>query len=283
MKAQTLGTPRIAVRYARAELEGVAVSKDRVAIITGASTGIGRGIAVSLARKGIRIAGLDIDTQGNQETIALARRAGAAGVAIDCDVTDKGQVRRAVNDVVAAFGRIDILVNNAAVYLDTSLTAGTFESQTRAWDQSLLVCASGTYYCTRAALPFLRQHAAGNVINIITEHIKEGHLMTGMPASGYDCAKWAQWRLTETWAVELAPLGVRVNALCMGATDTPMLRAVSVPIAEAGMKPEDVGQAVLNLLAHGADGPTGQSFLFGTTGTPRAASLEQIAALGPRP
>jgi NAD(P)-dependent dehydrogenase (short-subunit alcohol dehydrogenase family) len=253
----------------------------RVAIITGAATGIGRGIALALAADGVRIAAFDIDLLGNAATIAQLKREGGEGIAIDCDVTDKAQVRRAVGETVARFGRIDVLVNNAAVYLDTSLTRGTFESQTRAWDESLAVCAFGTYYCTRAAVPFLRESRDGNVVNVITEHVKEGHLMTGMPASGYDCAKWAQWRLTETWAVELGPLGIRVNALCMGATDTPMLRAVSVPIAEAGMKSEDVGQAVRNVLAHGPGGPTGQSYLFGATGTPRARSLEQIAALAP--
>lgn len=106
--------------------------------------------------------------------------------------------------------------------------------------------------------------------------------MTGPGATGYDGAKWVMWRQTESWAVELAEHNIRVNALCMGATDTPMLRAVSVPIAEAGMRPEDVGQAVLNVLAHGRRGPTGQSYVFGTTGTSREQSLGEIAALAPR-
>ena len=105
--------------------------------------------------------------------------------------------------------------------------------------------------------------------------------MTGGAASGYDGAKWVQWRQVETWAAELAPHGIRVNGLCMGATDTPMLRAVSVPAAEAGMRPADVGRAVVNVLAHGKGGPTGQSWLFGASGTPRARSLEEIAALAP--
>ena len=163
--------------------------KDHVAIITGAGTGIGRGIALALARDGTRIAALDIDTPGNHETISLVAQAGGEGVAIDCDVSDKAQVRRAIHEIIDEFDRIDVLVNNAAVYLDTSLTADSYESQTRRWDQSVLVCASGTYYCTCAALPFLRRRG-GDVINIITEHVKEGHLMTGAPASGYDCAKW---------------------------------------------------------------------------------------------
>ena len=106
--------------------------------------------------------------------------------------------------------------------------------------------------------------------------------MTGPGASGYDGAKWVMWRQTESWAVELKEHNIRVNALCMGATDTPMLRAVSVPHAEAGMKTSDIGQAVLNILAHGPQGPTGESHLFGTTGTPREQSLAEIAALAPQ-
>ncbi len=159
---------------------------------------------------------------------------------------------------------------------------GGYEAQTREYERSIAICALGSYYCARAAFPAMREVGGGNIVNIITEHIKEGHLMTGPGATGYDGAKWVMWRQTESWAVELKDHNIRVNALCMGATDTPMLRAVSEPIAEAGMRPGDVGQAVLNVLSHGPDGPTGQSYVFGTTGTPREQSLAEIAALAPR-
>ena len=253
----------------------------QVAVISGAAVGIGRGIAITLAQNGANVASLDIDSIGNSETARLVREAGGTGLAIDCDVTHKVQVRRAMNEVLQSLGRIDLLVNNAAIYVDTSLTTGTYESQTQGYAHSIEVCALGSYYCARAAVPAMRQIGGGNIINIITEHIKEGHLMTGPGASGYDGAKWVMWRQTESWAVELADHNIRVNALCMGATDTPMLRAVSVPIAEAGMNPADVGQAVMNVLDHGPEGPTGESHLFGTSGTPREQSLAEIAALAP--
>jgi NAD(P)-dependent dehydrogenase (short-subunit alcohol dehydrogenase family) len=252
-----------------------------VAVITGGAVGIGRGIAVSLAEAGANIATLDIDPVGNAETARLVAEAGGTGIAIDCDVADRAQVRRAISEALGALGRIDILVNNAAIYTDTSLTTGTYDSNTEGYERSISICALGSYYCARAAVPAMQAVGGGNIINVITEHIKEGHLMTGPGASGYDGAKWVMWRQTESWAVELADHNIRVNGLCMGATDTPMLRAVAPAVAEAGMKPADLGQAVLNILAHGPGGPTGESHLFGTSGTPREQSLREIAALAP--
>ncbi|HCV00362.1 MAG TPA: hypothetical protein DGL25_04090 [Dehalococcoidia bacterium] len=253
----------------------------KTAVITGAAVGIGRGIAVALAENGADIASFDIDAVHNAETAAQVRATGQQGIAIDCDVADKTQVRRAMNSALQRLGRIDILVNNAAIYADTTLTNGTYESQTTAYESSLDICAMGSFYCARAATPAMQAVGGGEIINVITEHIKEGHLMTGGAASGYDCAKWVQWRQVETWAIELAEHNIRVNGLCMGATDTPMLRAVSAAAAEAGMRPEDLGQAVINILSHGSDGPSGETFVFGTSGTPRAQSLEEIAALAP--
>ncbi len=253
----------------------------KVAVISGGALGIGRGVAVTLAEAGANVATLDIDPVGNAETAQLVRDAGASGLALDCDVADRAQVRRAMSEVLAELGRIDLLVNNAAIYIDTSLTTGTYDSQTKEYERSIAICALGSYYCARAAVPAMQAVGGGNIINIITEHIMEGHLMTGPGASGYDGAKWVMWRQTESWAVELKDHNIRVNGLCMGATDTPMLRAVSVPTAEAGMKTSDIGQAVLNVLAHGPDGPTGKSHLFGTSGTPREQSLKEIAALAP--
>ena len=253
----------------------------QVAIVTGAAVGIGRGVGSELAASGAKVACLDIDPLENAETVRRIRGAGGEALALDCDVADSDQVRRAAAQALDQLGRVDILINNAAVYVDTSLTGGTYESQTEGYERSIGICALGSYYCARAVVPAMCAVGGGNIVNIITDHIKEGHLMTGAPASGYDGAKWVQWRQTETWAIELKPHNIRVNALCMGATDTPMLRAVSVPIAEAGMKPEDVGQAVLNILAHGPGGPTVESYLFGTTGTPREQCRKEIDALAP--
>ena len=104
---------------------------------------------------------------------------------------------------------------------------------------------------------------------------------TGRPALGYDCAKFSMWRQVETWAAELKEKNIRVNGLCFGATDTPMLRGVAPDLADVAMKIEDLGQAVVNVISHGDDGPSGETWLFGTSGTPREDSLVAIAALAP--
>jgi NAD(P)-dependent dehydrogenase (short-subunit alcohol dehydrogenase family) len=253
----------------------------QVAVVTGGAEGIGRGFAVAFAEHGANVASLDIDSVSNAETVRQVEAAGRKGLAIDCDVADAAQVRRAMNDVIREFGRIDVLVNNAAVWVNTALTQGTYESQTRNFEDSIDICAMGSFYCAMAAVPAMRANGGGNILNVITEHVKEGHLITGLaPATGYDSAKWVQLRLTETWAVELQPHGIRVNALCMGATDSPMFRATHT--MPAAIMPADIAQAALNILAHGPGGPTGQSYLFAASGTSREQALAEIAALAPQ-
>jgi 3-oxoacyl-[acyl-carrier protein] reductase len=254
--------------------------KGQVAVVTGSAVGIGRGVALGLAARGANVVGLDIDIANNGETARQVSALGAEFLDIHCDLGDAAAIARAFAAVDSRFGRVDVLVNNAAQWLDCSLTGGTFESQSANFLRSMNACAMGSFYCALAATPLLKKQG-GNIVNIITEHIKEGHFITGRPATGYDCAKFSQWRLTESWAVELAPFGIRVNALCFGATDTPMLRAAAPQIADKAMQPADLAQAVFNVMSHGAAGPTGQTYLFGTSGSPREASLLQIAALAP--
>ena len=253
----------------------------QVGIVTGAAMGIGRGVAVALAERGMNVAVLDIDDDENERTAEAVNAAGGEVLAMHCDNADSAAVGQAVGAVAERFGRIDVLVNNAAVWLDCSLTGGTFESQTDAFERSVSICTIGAFAAAAAAVPVMRRHGGGNIVNILTDHVKPDHLITGYPATGYDAAKFGLWRLTESWAVELAEHGIRVNGLCFGATDTPMLRSVSAQLAEAGLKPSDLGDAVVNVISHGPDGPTGQSWLFGLTGADIATSRAEIAALAP--
>lgn len=251
----------------------------KVAVVTGSAVGIGRAVAIAAAEQGADVACLDYDPANNAETAALVRALGRRAVAIDCDVADKVQVRRAFANIIDAFGRIDLLVNNAATWVNTALTQGTFASQAANYEASLGGCALGGFYCALAAVPAMKD--GGNIVNIITEHIKEGHYIHQMAsATGYDGAKFVQWRQTEAWALELKPRGIRVNAVCPGATDTPMLRGVSVAAAERGMRAADVALAVMNIVGQGASGPSGQSWLVGPSGsTTGRADAEALAKL----
>lgn len=251
----------------------------KVVAITGSAVGIGRALAVACAAEGADVALLDIDAPANIETADAVRAAGSRALTLDCDIADAGQVRAAFARILEELGRVDVLFNNAAVYIDTSLTRGTFSSQSEGYARSIEICALGGYYCTLAAVPSMRANGGGNVINLITEHVKDGYKMAGLGSSGYDAAKWVQWRQTESWAVELEPYGIRVNALGPGATDTPMLRAVSVPHAENGMKPEDVALAALNVIRQGPKGPTGQTYIFGLSGQPREVGRREAEAI----
>jgi 3-oxoacyl-[acyl-carrier protein] reductase len=246
-----------------------------VAIVTGSAVGIGRALSIGFAQRGYCVVGFDIDAAGNAATAELV---GDAMVATTCDVGDAAAVKAAIDRVAERTGRIDVLVNSAAVWNNTTLTGGSYEEQVTAFRKALDSCAMGTFYCTAAAVPAMSPGA--NVVNLITEHIRKERLITGAVGTGYDSAKFAQWRLTESWAKELAPRQIRVNGLAFGATDTPMLRAVSPTVAENGMRAEDVVEAVFLVLDKGPHGPTGQVYDFGFTGTPREESLRQIQLIG---
>lgn len=247
-----------------------------VAVVTGSGVGIGRALCSSLADRGMCVVGFDIDVEANAETAASI---GDSMAAVTCDVGDATAVKAAIDDVAARTGRIDLLVNNAAVFNDTTLTGGSYDDQVAAFHLAMDACANGSFHCTAAAVPVMAGGGGGNVVNMITEHIRLHRLITGMAATGYDSAKFAQWRLTESWAKELGPLGIRVNGLAFGATDTPMLRAVAPKIADGGMRAADMADAVMAIIDQGPGGPTGKVWDVGFSGTPRSESLEQIAAI----
>ncbi|MEN3973506.1 SDR family oxidoreductase [Emcibacter sp. SYSU 3D8] len=253
----------------------------KIAVVTGSAIGIGRGLCLALAQQGARVAALDIDGENNTQTARLVRDAGGECLPVACDVGDRHQVRQAMDLVLSRFTRIDLLVNNAAFWDNSSLREGTYDSQTAQFEQAISSCTLGSFNCSSAVAPALRAAGGGNIVNLITEHVKEGHYLTGRRGLGYDCAKFAQWRLTAVLAAELKPDNIRVNGLCFGATDTPMLRGEAPDLAAIAMKPEDLAQAVLNVVAHGPNGPTGETYLFGTSGTQREESVRAIAALAP--
>jgi NAD(P)-dependent dehydrogenase (short-subunit alcohol dehydrogenase family) len=244
------------------------------AVVSGSALGIGRALCARLVADGGQVLGLDLDSHANH---GCALACGPSMTAATCDVGDPVHVKSAIDQWVATTGGIDLVVNNAAVWNDTTLLGGPYLSQVAAFHRAIDSCLLGSFHCTAASVAHMP--AGSNVVNLISNHIRPHRLLTGVPATGYDAAKFGQWRLTESWGVELAERRIRVNGLAFGATDTPMLRSVAPRLAAAAMQAGDIVQAVLHIVALGADGPTGRLYDIGDTGTPRAESLQQIAAI----
>ena len=186
--------------------------KDKVAIVTGASSGIGIGIAEVFAEEGAQVVCVARREKEGSEVAAKISDLGGKAVFIACDVSSEEQVNRMVDETLRQFGRIDTLVNNAGVNFVKPFEQVTADD----WDRVLGVDLRGTFLCTRACIgPMLRQES-GSVVNIATVHT-----LACLPgAAPYDAAKWGMVGLTKSLAVEYAPRGIRFNCLSPGLIDT---------------------------------------------------------------
>jgi len=223
---------------------------------------------------------IDHDAAGNAVTDKLVAEAGGQCTSFAANAGDPDAVRQIFDRIANEVDHIDLLVNNSAIWNDSSLTAGDYNSQVTAFRTAINSCLNAAFCCTLAAVPLLEKSTNPLIINMNTEHMDEQHYLSYIVGStGYDCAKFGMWRLTQTWAAELKEKHIRVSELCFGAVDTPMLRAVSPAVADAGMKSEDLAAAVFHIVDQGSTGETGQSHFFGFSGTSRTDSLQQIAKL----
>lgn len=251
---------------------------DLVAVITGGAVGIGQAIAKAVGERGGQVFNIDHDASGNEETDKLVADAGGQCTNFTANAGDPEAIRQIFEQISSKSDHIDLLVNNSAIWNDSSLTAGDYQSQVKAFQTAIDSCLHAAFCCTLAAVPMLGESTNPVIINMNTEHMDEERYLSYIVGStGYDCAKFGLWRLTQTWAAELKGKGIRVNELCFGAVDTPMLRAVSAEKADAGMKPEDLATAVFHIVDQGLTGETGRSHHFGFSGTSRDESLRQIA------
>lgn len=218
------------------------------ALVTGATGGIGSAIVTRLCAEGWRVALSDLDEE--RVSAAAASFEGAVGIA--ADVSDEGGVEAMVAAAAAAFGRLDLVVNNAGIELRASLQ----EHEPSAWDRVFAVNLDGPFLVTRAAVANLLR-ARGSVVNIAS--------IAAIGSSGqiaYNASKGALLGMTRSLAAELRPGGVRVNAVCPGFIETPMLRdhglgdlaarvARHLPLEAVG-RPEDVAAAVAFLASEEA-------------------------------
>lgn len=188
--------------------------KNKVAIITGASSGIGVGIADVFAEEGARVVCVARREADGQAVAEAIRQRGGQAVFIRCDVSKEEDVVAMTRQVIDQFGRIDVLVNNAGVNF-----VKPFEELTsNDWDRVMGVDLRGTFLCIRACIEQFLQQGSGSVVNIATVHTMA--CLSG--AAPYDAAKWGMVGLTKSLAVEYASRGIRFNCLSPGLIETPI-------------------------------------------------------------
>lgn len=184
---------------------------DRVGIVTGAGTGIGRAIAVGLAEAGMRIVLCDVEAAALRETAAAIDAGGGKALAVDCDVSSPSDVARLAQTVHDAFGRLDALVNNAALArLDEE--RAFLELDEAIWDRTLAVNLKGAFLCCKAAAAIMASGSGGTIVNVTSQLAR-----VAIPnRSAYIASKGGLEAFTRALAVDLAPYSIRVNALAPG-------------------------------------------------------------------
>lgn len=187
--------------------------KDRIAIVTGAGSGMGEAIAHTYAREGAKVAVLDVNEQAANK---VASAIGASALAVACDVTNKADIARAVEMTEKKFGITDILVNNAGV---AHVNKPLMEIDEREYDRVFDVNVKGLFRFIQAVVPAMRNKSGGVIVNIGST----AGLRPRPGLSAYNATKGAVHNLTKTLAVELAPDKIRVCAIAPVATDTPLL------------------------------------------------------------
>ncbi len=196
----------------------------RVALVTGAASGIGRATAVRLASEGAKVAVVDRDESGAAETVRLVRDAGGTAASFACNVADSAAVGATVAAIAAKLGPVDVLVNVAGIG-DTAGLDGIAGVTDERWNAVLAVNLSGPFYVSRAVLPAMVERGGGAIVNVSS---LAGRSKSAMGGYAYSSSKAGLLGLTRHLAFDYGPKGVRVNAICPGGVDTPMLRAAGV-------------------------------------------------------
>ncbi len=227
-----------------------------VAIVTGAAQGLGRAFATALADEGALVTACDVKDAVHEIAGDRIHTEVANVSLVDC-------VRRVVDGTVDRHGRVDILVNNAGI-IDPRPLEAPLDDVAAAFDRQVACNLRSSYLMGRHVLGGMMERGHGHVVNISTDHVLPGPgrpSPSRVPIDGYDASKWGLHGLTIGWANTARDSGVRVNAMCMGATDTPMLRNFlgAEPPEEtvaSWMRPEQTAAVLIDLLTE-PDGRTG--------------------------
>jgi NAD(P)-dependent dehydrogenase (short-subunit alcohol dehydrogenase family) len=238
--------------------------KGRVAAVTGAASGIGRATAVAFAQEGAGVVIVDKDQEHGEVVAKDIQEQGGDVLLVPTDIAQETEVQAMVEEVTSRWGRLDILVNNAGIYYQ----ADVLDTPSDVWNNVLAVNLSGAFLCTKYAVPVMLRGGGGAVINVASEAGLVG--IKGQVA--YNVSKGGMIALTRSCAVDLAERDIRVNCVCPGTSDTPLVReAVNRasdpaaarralekvrPLNRLG-RPEEIAAAILYLASNEAGYATG--------------------------
>lgn len=195
----------------------------QVAVVTGAGSGIGRACALRFAREGANIACLDIADEANEASAGQCGEVGVEALALHCNVADPASVKIVIEETMAKWGRVDVLVAAAGIYSGSPL----IEVSLPQWQRLLDINLTGVFLCNQAVVPIMIAQKSGSIINLSSMAGK-----TSWPASAeYSASKSGVIGLTRSVAMELAPYGATANAICPGNTMTDMVKYVASQVA----------------------------------------------------
>jgi NAD(P)-dependent dehydrogenase (short-subunit alcohol dehydrogenase family) len=242
--------------------------KDKVAMVTGAGSGIGKGIATVFFREGAKVVLADRDEKAGKKTAEEIRRSGGDALFVKCDVSEEEQVKAMIQTTVAKYGRINVLVNNAGIGVYKSVLDTTSEE----WDRCLAVNLKGVFLCSKYAIPHIKAAGGGAIVSIASVHSYQN---VGGTAP-YAASKAGVVALTRVMAIDYGRDKIRVNAICPGWIDTPLTQGIFADAADPQKAkheverrqilgrlgtPEEVGEAAAFLASDEASYITGASLM----------------------